>query len=377
MKKKKIIGGLAGVVLVMLIAVNYALFSYSDDKKQELASGGTSLQQLFSLKPQKEASFLKYEAGESEIQKGFSFRAYYCEEENESEYDFYLKLLQMPVGKKLTSEKSEERQGYCILMREETTEEDYWEETELTVEVYESYIEITDSRGEESQKCYYEKTKEAEALFGEMLTYAKSSENLQNMLAAKPIIYLYPEQDMDIQVKVEHVDFTTVYPAYNEGWNVQAEKDGLLYLYGKDGKLDKSRKYYGLYYEGNMELQPDWRTGFTVQKEEYQKFLEEKLKILGLSDREAEEFIVYWLPQMEQYEAVDVHFAEQSVLQREAPLKIAPEPDTLIRVFMQWRKAVRGEELPQQKITPAARKGYTAVEWGGSEVKQERSIREK
>ena len=29
------------------------------------------------------------------------------------------------------------------------------------------------------------------------------------------------------------------------------------------------------------------------------KFLEEKLGILGLTEREAEEFIVYWLPLME------------------------------------------------------------------------------
>lgn len=193
-------------------------------------------------------------------------------------------------------------------------------------------------------------------------------------LSAKPMIYLYPEKAKDIHVEVQNVDFTTVYPAYGNGWNVRAKKDGMLHMYEK-GKLNKEREYYGLYYEGKVSLKPDWRTGFTVKRKDYQKFLEEKLRILGLSDREAEEFIVYWLPRMEQYESVDIHFAEQSLLDREVPLQILPKPDTLIRVFMQWRENENGEKLPEkQRLSSVVRKGDTVVEWGGSEVIQGRRI---
>lgn len=194
-------------------------------------------------------------------------------------------------------------------------------------------------------------------------------EDAPNMRMDKPIIYLYPEKSMDIHVAVKNIDFTTVYPAYDRGWLVRAEQDGTLHLYQKDKKtLDRGREYYALYYEGYPEWEPDWNSGFTVEKKDYERFLEEKLRILGLSDREAQEFIVYWLPQMEKYPAVDVQFTEQSLLDREVPLNITPKPDTLIRVFMQWRRHRDGENLPEQKLFPVARVGYTGVEWGGSEV---------
>lgn len=192
-------------------------------------------------------------------------------------------------------------------------------------------------------------------------------EDMSEMRSAKPVIYLYPQKTEDISVKVDNIDFTAVYPDYQDGWRVRAEKDGTLHMYQRDGKtLDEGREYYALYYEGNSEMKPDWRNGFTVQKTECRTFLEEKLRILGLSDREAEEFILYWLPKLERYPAVDVHFTEQSVLDDMVPLTISPMPQTTIRVFMQWRPHIDGAKLPEQKLSPVARKGYTAVEWGGS-----------
>ncbi len=192
----------------------------------------------------------------------------------------------------------------------------------------------------------------------------------EGMLEEKPVIYLYPKKPQDIHVEVDHVDFTTVYPAYDGGWHVRAEKDGTLRMYQRDGKtLEKGREYYALYYEGKSDLKEDWQSGFTVEKRGYQEFLEEKLRILGLSDREAEEFILYWLPRMERYPSVDVHFVEQSLLDEKVPLRISPQPDTTIRVFMQWRQHEDGKNIPREQVLrTVVRKGYVGVEWGGSEV---------
>ena len=41
------------------------------------------------------------------------------------------------------------------------------------------------------------------------------------------------------------------------------------------------------------------KTGFVVEGKDTIKFLEEKLKQLGLTDKEADEFIIYWLPKLE------------------------------------------------------------------------------
>ena len=55
----------------------------------------------------------------------------------------------------------------------------------------------------------------------------------------------------------------------------------------------------------------------------------------GQVDREANEFIVYWLPLMEQNPYNIVAF-QTEVYPDTAKLLIDPAPDTLIRVFMAW-----------------------------------------
>ena len=52
-----------------------------------------------------------------------------------------------------------------------------------------------------------------------------------------------------------------------------------------------------------------------------------------------------------------------------AALTIDPAPDTLIRVFMAWKGLDRPVEIPAQTLTAVERIGFTAVEWGGAEVK--------
>ena len=52
-----------------------------------------------------------------------------------------------------------------------------------------------------------------------------------------------------------------------------------------------------------------------------------------------------------------------------AQLQIAPTPDTLIRVFMAWKAADTFTELPKQELTAPERVGFTAIEWGGPEIK--------
>ena len=58
------------------------------------------------------------------------------------------------------------------------------------------------------------------------------------------------------------------------------------------------REYYGLYWEGINTIKDEYRDGFVVEKNDLIPFLEEKLAILGLNDKEADEFIIFWLPQL-------------------------------------------------------------------------------
>ena len=51
-----------------------------------------------------------------------------------------------------------------------------------------------------------------------------------------------------------------------------------------------------------------------------------------------------------------------------AALTIDPAPDTLIRVHMAWKALEHPVEVEPQALTAPARTGFTAVEWGGTQV---------
>ena len=51
------------------------------------------------------------------------------------------------------------------------------------------------------------------------------------------------------------------------------------------------------------------------------------------------------------------------------PLKVSPKPDTVIRVFMDFKPLDKKIEIKEQKLTKQTRKGFTIVEWGGSLIK--------
>ena len=108
--------------------------------------------------------------------------------------------------------------------------------------------------------------------------------------------------------------------------------------------------------------------GFCVRGEDTAAFLEQTLEILGLTRREANEFIVYWLPLMEQNPYNLISFQTDSYTDS-APLEIDPAPDTLIRVFMTWQASETSVEMIPQTLTTVERTGFTVVEWGGTEVK--------
>lgn len=94
--------------------------------------------------------------------------------------------------------------------------------------------------------------------------------------------------------------------------------------------------------------------------------MEEALSSLGLSRREANEFIVYWLPQMEQTPYNLISFQQEAYTDH-AQLEISPRPDSVLRVFMAWKALDEPVELPAQTLPAFARTGFTVVEWCGAE----------
>lgn len=182
-------------------------------------------------------------------------------------------------------------------------------------------------------------------------------------ISYKPLIYLYPEKEENVIVKLGYPNLlTTTYPKYNNEWNVVAKPSGEL--------IDKSgRTYYGLYWEAINNIKEDFNDGFIVSKDELLTFLEEKLSVLGLTEREANEFIIYWLPKLEANEYNLIRFEDIETVNKEMPLTILPTPDTVIRVFMVYKPVDSKINIKEQKLETPTRNGFTVVEWGGSLIK--------
>ena len=83
----------------------------------------------------------------------------------------------------------------------------------------------------------------------------------------KPIIYLYPTEENEVNVSLGYKDkITTSYPKYEDGWKVLAK--------------------------------------------------------LGLTERESEEFIIYWLPKLEKNKYNYIRFATKEEIDTDMPLKL-------------------------------------------------------
>lgn len=182
-------------------------------------------------------------------------------------------------------------------------------------------------------------------------------------MTKKPVIYLYPTSEQSVSVKLDYNgELTCTYPEYKDGWNVIAEPDGTLTNIG-----DK-RKYSYLYWEGISKNQWDMSKGFVVKGEDTEEFLQEKLEYMGLTPREYNEFIVYWLPIMQENKYNLITFAGEDY-ENLAKLNITPKPDSILRVMMLFKSLDKPIEIEEQEIKSFERKGFTVIEWGGTEVK--------
>lgn len=178
---------------------------------------------------------------------------------------------------------------------------------------------------------------------------------------AKPVIYLYPVKTDTINVWVGlHGKLGTTWPAYDDlrGWQVIAQPDGML----KETGTGRQHRY--LFWEGQAAGKWNMQAGFCIPGNQTAIFLSSTLEKLGLTDTEANDFISYWLPMMEDNPYNLIHFAGTEYTDL-APLSITPAPETTIRIFMVWKSSDYHIPIEPQTLVHMNRKGFCVVEWGG------------
>lgn len=181
--------------------------------------------------------------------------------------------------------------------------------------------------------------------------------------AKAPIVYLYPEEETEVNVMLDlDGSLTSSYPLYDEGkgWTVKAAPDGTI-------TDSKGHEYPYLFWEGDLKIKPDLTRGYCISGKDTAEFLESALGQLGLNDKEASEFIAFWLPQMQDNRYNVITF-QTYAYEEAASMDINPSPDTVIRVNMLWYPTLSYVDMEPQdlgSLNPAKRSGFTVVEWGG------------
>ena len=166
--------------------------------------------------------------------------------------------------------------------------------------------------------------------------------------------------DVSVNINITEGNFTVVYPQFNEGnnsWKVRANPN-------RDIEIN-NRKYPYLFYECDSYFDQDIKEGFIVEDKNAVNFLEEKLKFLGLNDKETTDFITFWLPALLKNKLSLCSFQSKAFFDH-IPMNVSPKPDTLIRIFLTIKKIDAPVEIKEQKLENYERKGFTVVEWRGS-----------
>ena len=181
---------------------------------------------------------------------------------------------------------------------------------------------------------------------------------------AKPIIYLYPTQETNLNVQVvPNGTLTFTYPEYKNGWDVTAFPNGHLTL--------NNQSYNYLWWESrtNSDL-TNPESGFIVKKDDLNSFFDSKLASIGLKQNEINDFKEYWIDTMtkENSEYYQVSFLMNDEVNQIAKLNFSEKVDTLLRVFMLYKPVGSIATIPEQKLSKVDRLGFTVVEWGGAKL---------
>lgn len=177
----------------------------------------------------------------------------------------------------------------------------------------------------------------------------------------KPVVYLYPEKDTEVSVKVG-ANITKSEPEYGNGWKVLAKRNGELVL--------NNKTYPYLFWEGiGFGTYPSIKTGTVVERSKVESTIVSQLSYMGLNQKEIVDFNEFWLPKMPNTKYVRLSWITTEGMNQLAPLSVSPKPETYIRVFLDFSGSNQKTSIAPQILPKYERKGFTLVEWGGLLVK--------
>lgn len=192
---------------------------------------------------------------------------------------------------------------------------------------------------------------------------------------SKPAIYIYPEKETDVTIKLNPLGYLTVSdPPYDpeKGWNVRIKPDGQItdnIHHSTFNNINTSTSYSYLYYEAQLSESPDPKSGIILGITNFESRITELLKVTGLNDKEIADFVEYWTPRLKSTgkHYFLVYFLSPEEIERIEPVQISIPIETSIRVRTYFKPLYKPIGIPVQTLLPFRdlRKGNAIVEWGG------------
>lgn len=188
----------------------------------------------------------------------------------------------------------------------------------------------------------------------------------EGITVKKPVIYVYDDLNREVDITLKKANNTSIdleYPVSNKGtWHIKASSNGNINYNG--------RNYNYLYWEDNENISFYRQRGYCVKGEDTAEFLEYALEDLGLNEKEIDDFITYWLPEMvnNKYNIIEFNPEEYRQMYK---LSSSPKADNIITVFMVYTPSDVYVDLEPQHLgafNDWERNGLTIVEWGGAKT---------
>ena len=180
--------------------------------------------------------------------------------------------------------------------------------------------------------------------------------NYDGPVALKPNIYLYPEKEGVVYVKLlsQKGNFITEsLPLYEDGWDINVNPNSKI-----DGVFDY------LFYEGKLAGALETSNGWCVGSDLIWTFFATTLREYGFNDKEISDFLEYWqihLPTSGFY-LVSPLYTDK--VEEEFALQIEPTPTSVLRVWFYIKSVDESVELNAPKIPVFERNGFVVTEWG-------------
>jgi len=199
--------------------------------------------------------------------------------------------------------------------------------------------------------------------------------------SCKPALYFYPEKPTELSVIVKpQGKITQSIPDHKDGWQVVAYPDGTV-------RELNGTKYPYLYYEAEIEKVKVPQEKFLVEGKDLPEFFGQALPLLGLNQKEATDFLKYWLPKLQGDKKWLIGLLPKEEIDRVEKIEFSSNPDSFLRVRFYFRpyEAVN-ETIVSGKIIYSKgmnleyflnnlgiwsfrqkpqRSGFTVVDWGG------------